>query len=289
MNAGPIVDWAGEAIELRHERAALLVRHRTLLVADVHLGKARAFRQQGVPVPDGTTQETLARLDALVRATHADAVVFLGDLLHSRHAQGSRALDQFARWRADHGQLALTLVRGNHDAQAGDPPDSLGITVVEEPSALGAVALCHHPDIHAARPVAPGLSVRPKLRTTSAPPSFMDDAPDSTAADRGGSTASASGRRRPARPGALAAAPAAASTGVSPVGAGLPRIAGHVHPCYHLHGRTDRLRLPCFHFADDVALLPAFGAFTGMHAVRPGPGDRVWVVAGDRIVAVRGR
>ena len=59
-----------------------------------------------------------------------------------------------------------------------------------------------------------------------------------------------------------------------------------MHPCFSLQGRADNLRLPCFHFAPGVALLPAFGAFTGMHAIRPAAGDRVWVVADDSVVAV---
>jgi hypothetical protein len=72
-------------------------------------------------------------------------------------------------------------------------------------------------------------------------------------------------------------------------GDGLPRIAGHEHPCIGLHGPTDSLRLPCFHFAPGLAVLPAFGAFTGMHAVRRVPGDRVWAVLDDRVVEVPSR
>jgi DNA ligase-associated metallophosphoesterase len=267
-----VIEWGGEAIELRPERAALLCTHRTLLVADVHLGKARAFRQQGVPVPGGTTQETLARLDALVRATAAERVVFLGDLLHSRHAQGSAALAEFARWRAAHAQLALTLVRGNHDAHAGDPPATLGIQAVDEPFPLGTLALCHHPHAHPRRPQEPmpaaaGAPLRmpdPALR------SFMDDA-----IERAADVAPAPVRR-----------PAAARRPLAAPDAGRPRIAGHEHPCIGLHGRTDSLRLPCFHFGAAVAVLPAFGAFTGMHAVRRVPGDRVWAVLADRVVEV---
>lgn len=220
MKPAVVTTWGGEAVELRAERAALLVQHRTLLVADVHLGKARAFRQQGVPVPGGTTRETLSRLTALVAASRAEHIVFLGDLLHSRHAQASSALDEFARWRAAHAALSLTLVRGNHDRHAGDPPDALRIARVEEPFALGGLALCHHP------------------QTTSL---------------------------------------------------GRPRVAGHVHPCYSVVGRSDRLRLPCFHFSGEVALLPAFGAFTGMHGVQRKPDDRLWVIADDEVVALPAR
>jgi DNA ligase-associated metallophosphoesterase len=234
MTRATRVEWGGETLELRPERAVLLPRHGVLLVADAHLGKARAFREQGVPVPGGTTRGTLARLDALVRATAATQVVFLGDLLHSRHVQGSAALAEFEAWRAAHAGLALTLVRGNHDARAGDPPATLGIAVVTEPYALGELALCHHPD--------------PRHRS------------------RGGFDLHA-----------------------DPPTAGRARVAGHAHPCFGLHGRTDSLRLPCFHFGARVAVLPAFGEFTGMHPVRREPGDRVWVVADDAVIEVPAR
>jgi len=62
-------------------------------------------------------------------------------------------------------------------------------------------------------------------------------------------------------------------------------LAGHLHPCVVLGGRAhQRLRLPCFHFGEHVGVLPAFGAFTGMHALRPRPGERVFVV-GDGAVS----
>jgi metallophosphoesterase superfamily enzyme len=65
--------------------------------------------------------------------------------------------------------------------------------------------------------------------------------------------------------------------------AGAYVIAGHVHPAVRLGGAIDSLRLPCFHFGAAVGVLPAFGAFTGMHVVRPAPGERVFVVAGDSV------
>jgi metallophosphoesterase superfamily enzyme len=51
----------------------------------------------------------------------------------------------FAAWHAARPSLRLTLVRGNHDERAGDPPAELGIEVVDEPQARGPWALCHHP------------------------------------------------------------------------------------------------------------------------------------------------
>lgn len=212
-----VIDLMGQAAHLLPEGALWLPQRRCLLVADVHLGKAVSFRRLGVPVPRGTTADTLARLSALLARHQPARLVFLGDLLHSRHVHTSDVIDQVAAWRRAHAAVGMTLVRGNHDDRAGDPPPSWQIDVVDEPWPLGALALCHHP-----RQV----------------------------------------------PGALV-------------------LAGHWHPCVSLAGRgRERLRLPCFWWRADMLLLPAFGAFTGMHPIEPVPGDRVYALAEDAVVAV---
>lgn len=61
-------------------------------------------------------------------------------------------------------------------------------------------------------------------------------------------------------------------------------VAGHVHPCAMAGRGFERVRLPCFHVADGCLTLPAFGAFTGMHPIERVTADRVFVVAGDRVV-----
>ena len=208
-------DCGGERLALLPQRAVYLPAHRSLLVADAHLGKAVSFRRLGVPVPEATTGGTLARLDAALTATGAERVIFLGDLLHSARARASATLAAVQRWRDQHALLDLVLVRGNHDRHAGDPPADWGVRAVDEPLRLGSLALMHHP-----RPVS-----------------------------------------------------------------GAYVLAGHLHPCAVLGGRAhDRLRLPCFHFGPAVGVLPAFGEFTGMHALPRAPGDRVFVVQGDAVL-----
>lgn len=64
-------------------------------------------------------------------------------------------------------------------------------------------------------------------------------------------------------------------------------LAGHVHPAVRLRGAAgQRARLPCFWFGAAAGILPAFGEFTGHHEVRPQPGDRVCVLAGEAVVAL---
>ena len=63
------IELAGTTLRLLPEGCAFVPVARALLVADAHLGKAHSFRRLGVPVPEGPTDDTLARLSAAVQAT----------------------------------------------------------------------------------------------------------------------------------------------------------------------------------------------------------------------------
>lgn len=136
---------AGQTLHLAPERAAYWAEARTLLVADAHFGKAATFRAHGIPVPHGTTRDNLVRLDAMIARWPVERIVFLGDFLHAKEAKAHLTVEALARWRAGHAGIAMTLVRGNHDARAGDPPAPLGIDVVDESHVVGPFSLRHHP------------------------------------------------------------------------------------------------------------------------------------------------
>lgn len=127
------------------QRALWWPAQATLFVADVHLGKAAAFRSAGLAVPGGSTRDNLQRLAELVARLGARRLVVLGDLLHARAARTPAVLQALRAWRAAHAHLAWVLVRGNHDERAGDPPADLGITTVDEPWDLGPWQCRHAP------------------------------------------------------------------------------------------------------------------------------------------------
>ena len=137
---------AGETVELLAERALHWPRAKTLFVADVHLGKAAAFRAGGVADSarrDGARSRHASRRSS--RARSADHLVVLGDFLHAAAGRVAALDVAFLRWRDAHPALAITLVRGNHDANAGDPPAAWGIAVVADPHPLAPFVLCHEP------------------------------------------------------------------------------------------------------------------------------------------------
>lgn len=136
---------AGETLLLLAERAMYWERTGTLFIADPHFGKAAAFRAGGVPVPRGTTTENLRRLDAAIVRTRANRVVFLGDFLHAREGRAPETLRVLNEWRARHAAMEILLVRGNHDARAGDPPPELAIRCEHGPVLEPPFVFAHHP------------------------------------------------------------------------------------------------------------------------------------------------
>ncbi|MFL9923008.1 ligase-associated DNA damage response endonuclease PdeM [Herbaspirillum lusitanum] len=141
------VSVGGVALTLLPQRALLWRERQLLIVADIHFGKAAAFRSGGIPVPHGTTSANLEELDSLLEQCAITHIVFLGDFLHARTARAAATLSALRRWRDRHPELQLTLVRGNHDHHAGDPPEDLRIDVVDEPLMMDGLALCHHPQL----------------------------------------------------------------------------------------------------------------------------------------------
>jgi len=136
---------AGEKLVLLPERAVFWPARKIVFVADFHLGKAATFRRAGIPLPSGTTSENVERLGRAIDKTGATSVVFLGDFLHSAQGRAESTFGRFAAWRAARPKLDLTLVRGNHDKKAGDPPEAWSVRCIEAGERVGPFVLNHEP------------------------------------------------------------------------------------------------------------------------------------------------
>ncbi len=67
--------------------------------------------------------------------------------------------------------------------------------------------------------------------------------------------------------------------------AGKINIAGHIHPGCLLRGLgRQSLRLPCFYFRDNLFLLPAFGALTGLHMMAQGSTATIFPIASGHVL-----
>lgn len=202
----------GIDLQLHSDRGVYWPDQRTLFVADTHFGKDATFRHHGIAVPTGGTDQTLAAISRMMRATGAIRLVILGDMFHARSSLAADVRSSVENFFADHDTVEFVLVRGNHDAQVGSLPRQWPIEIVEPGTTIDGVVMNHHPG---------------------------DVAGDEL------------------------------------------MLCGHLHPAVRVVGEG---KLACFYLSRACLVLPAIGDFTGTHAVTPGRGDRVWLVADDEII-----
>ncbi len=70
-------------------------------------------------------------------------------------------------------------------------------------------------------------------------------------------------------------------------GKGQYTFSGHMHPGISIKGRgRQSLRFPCFYFASNYCVLPAFSRFTGTHRVEPEKNERAYAIIGKEIVLI---
>lgn len=64
-------------------------------------------------------------------------------------------------------------------------------------------------------------------------------------------------------------------------------IYGHIHPGVKLYGKgRQKLKLPCFFFSKNHAVMPSFGKLTGLYALQPKKKDNVYVIVEDSVVKI---
>jgi DNA ligase-associated metallophosphoesterase len=136
---------AGEPVLLLPHRAAFWSAARTLLVADLHLDKCEVMRARGLPIPRALLDEQIARLDAAVRATQAQRVLVVGDLLHAPAGLTGPMVECFAAWRAAI-PIDMAIVPGNHDRALSRVADAWRIAVLASPYVEGPFAFVHDPE-----------------------------------------------------------------------------------------------------------------------------------------------
>lgn len=199
-------------------RSIFWEEEKTLVLSDLHLGKAGHFRKSGIGIPQTVFKEDMQRLVSQVQYFKPAMILVVGDLFHS---SSNKEHELFYKWVKDIPGISIHLVKGNHDILEISGYHNAGIRVHNEELVMGDFLFTH--DIAACN-----------------------------------------------------------------IKKGLYCFSGHVHPGVIISGMGKQsLRLPCFYFGKDHAVLPAFGKFTGTHAIKPETGDHVFALAGNKVMKVQ--
>ena len=124
------------------QKAIYWPRKSALLLADLHLGKARHFRKEGIGVPEAIGENDYLALSKLINDCPVDHVYFLGDLFHSVFNKEWRLVGQTVSTFSD---TAFHLVLGNHDILKRDKYESAGLKVYDQTASIGPFLLTHEP------------------------------------------------------------------------------------------------------------------------------------------------
>lgn len=206
----------GEDLWLLPQRALYWPSRKTLLIADLHLGKSTYFRQHGLNVPVEVLQKDLDCLDEILLKVEVKKLILLGDLFHNTE---NSEWEIFGAWLKNK-SFKIHLVLGNHDILKKECYARFGIKVYK--------------------------------RRLSEPPFIFSHKP------------------------------------FKEVKADQYVFSGHIHPGIGIHGVKARqsVRVPCFWFGKQQAVLPAFGNFTGSEYIQPLTGDKIFAIAGDEIFSL---
>ncbi|MEO5905252.1 MAG: ligase-associated DNA damage response endonuclease PdeM [Saprospiraceae bacterium] len=98
--------------ELLPQKAILWKNKKTLLIADLHLGKITHFRKSGIAIPSIAFGNNFQRLDEMILPNDVERIIFLGDLFH--HTYNDEWI-HLAEWRKKYSSVEIQLVLGNHD------------------------------------------------------------------------------------------------------------------------------------------------------------------------------
>ncbi|MCC5936888.1 MAG: ligase-associated DNA damage response endonuclease PdeM [Lunatimonas sp.] len=164
-------------LELLKEKAIWIASLGSLLLSDIHFGKAGHFRKAGIPISESVHEADYRVLEQLLATYQPKQVFFLGDLFHSEWNSQWDVLETFLK---QFPETVFHLVRGNHDILPDAVYQSSVLQVHSGSFALESILLNHEPlpelpsqPIQICGHIHPGVTLRGKGRQRLKIPCFL--------------------------------------------------------------------------------------------------------------------
>jgi DNA ligase-associated metallophosphoesterase len=131
-----------EIYVMLNEKALFRAADATLIIADLHLGKAQHFRKNGIYLPQKSAEKDYERLKHLITSLKPRRILLLGDLFHSAY---NHEWELFCEFVNSFKKIEFVLVLGNHDILEEKHYKGICSKIVEEVLEEGDVIFSHHP------------------------------------------------------------------------------------------------------------------------------------------------
>lgn len=137
------IEAFGQHWLLSNARCLYWIEQETLLIADLHIGKTRHFRKNGIAVPQETDIRDMKRLRAVIEQYQPGRIILLGDIFHSEDVADDEG---FELMLYETRGIEWILIIGNHDPQGTEKYEHLPIRVLEKNFVQESFVFTHHPD-----------------------------------------------------------------------------------------------------------------------------------------------
>lgn len=103
-----------QTCHLLAEKAVFWQEEKTLILADIHIGKGTVFRKAGIPIPKGIMDDDLLKISKLIKTYDVKKCIIVGDLIHAKSGLSEDVKLTFSNWLKSM-NIEVHLVLGNHD------------------------------------------------------------------------------------------------------------------------------------------------------------------------------
>ncbi|WP_439129535.1 ligase-associated DNA damage response endonuclease PdeM [Polaribacter sp.] len=127
-------------LEITNQRVIFWEAQKSLILSDLHIGKAAHFQKSGIPIPKNVLTTDLERLKQLIHHFKAVKLIIVGDLFHAAY---NTDLDEFKNWLNQFKNLKLQLIKGNHDRLSNSIYEQFNIEVFASELTINSLTFVH--------------------------------------------------------------------------------------------------------------------------------------------------
>lgn len=117
----------GEHLQIFASKVVFHHESQSLIISDLHIGKAAHFRANAIPIPTIANKENFWRLVEAIEKVNPRKLIFLGDLSHSKW---NTEWDDFKDFLKQYDTVEKLLIKGNHDILHSKEYEEAGINVM---------------------------------------------------------------------------------------------------------------------------------------------------------------
>lgn len=137
-----------QTCRLLAERAVYWEERKTVILADIHIGKGTTFRKAGIPIPCGIMDDDLVNMAKVIHELSAQECIIVGDLIHAKNGITEEVQIKFAKWLHSI-DCVVHLVVGNHDRSLlKQLPPQWPLQIHKEGLLIEPFYFSHYPIIH---------------------------------------------------------------------------------------------------------------------------------------------